>query len=181
MNKLWKVFSIVLLSSMLIFIFTACGGEIGDQEEGIEEEDSASEDSKDDNNEEIDEPVDENEGEESTEEEEAMDPNEFQGNHFTSEVEEDQAISNWIESKKYESGIHRYPDDENLYMIAAGERNTGGYSIRITEEKLNGEDLILYYKIHSPGPDDIVTQAITYPYLLIEIAEEVEEVDFIEQ
>lgn len=179
MNSSGKVLSILLLSTVLILGITACGGEVDDQEQALEEDHSSTDDAQDDNNDDVDESIDEKEEEESSKEEEIVDPNEIQGEYFTGDVEEDETLSNWIESKKYDSGVYQYPDDEKVYLIAAGERNTGGYSVHITKENPDGEELNLYYKIQAPGPDEMVTQAITYPYLLIKIREEVEEVNFI--
>ncbi|HBV99553.1 MAG TPA: hypothetical protein DEF36_21240 [Desulfotomaculum sp.] len=44
-----------------------------------------------------------------------------------------------------------------------GEKPTGGYSIKIVSIKKDGEKLNVTYSLKSPGPGDIVTQAITYP------------------
>jgi len=181
MNNVGKILSILLLSMVLVFSITACGGEINDQEEGLEEDYSSTDDSQDDNNKDKDESVDEKEEEDSSKEEEVVDPNDIQGEYFTGVVEEEQALSSWIESKKHKSGVYPYPDDEKVYLIAAGEQNTGGYSVYITKENLDGEDLNLHYNIQAPGPDEMVTQAITYPYLVIEVTVEVAEVNFIKQ
>jgi hypothetical protein len=187
MLKVGRIMRLLLLGTILFFTITACGGELNEQEDSLEEEDAGVEDSQEDeNNDEVDaseEETGEKEhgDEEQIGEEENMDSNEIQGEYFTKDVEVDDSLSNWIESKKYEPGVYQYPDDEKIYIIAAGERNTGGYSVVITEEILKGVDLNLYYKILTPGPNDMVTQAITYPYLLIKISGGIEEVDFIKQ
>lgn len=49
------------------------------------------------------------------------------------------------------------------FTLNWGEKSTGGYSITITETKVTGSELHVYYKTKSPGPDDMVTQAFTYP------------------
>ncbi len=49
------------------------------------------------------------------------------------------------------------------FTLSWGEKSTGGYSITITETKVVGSELQIYYKTKSPGPDDMVTQAFTYP------------------
>lgn len=147
----------------LILIISGCGTEVDEPEERFEDNDSASESYNDDEN----------------KEEEDMDKGD--GNYFLTDVEKDQPMENWIEDIKHEPGEYQYPENERIYLIAAGEQNTGGYSVQITEEEREGDDLTLYYRINAPGPDDIVTQAITYPYLLIEVAEGIEEVNFIKE
>jgi len=148
----------------LILIITACGAEVDEPEERFEDNDSASENYKDDDD---------------AKEEEDMDK--VDGNYFSQDVKEDEALKNWIEGKKHEEGEYQYPEDERIYMIAAGERNTGGYSVQIIGEERDGEDLTISYRINAPGPDDIVTQAITYPYLLVEVAEDIGEVSFMKK
>lgn len=49
------------------------------------------------------------------------------------------------------------------FTISWGEKKTGGYSITITETKVVGTELHIYFKTKAPGPDDMVTQAFTYP------------------
>ncbi len=170
MKGIIKSLGMLLLIVGLILSLTACGEEIDEPEERFEEEDSASEEENDNAKEEW-----ENQGKEG---EKHMESKEADGNYFTTEIERSQELSNWIESKKYEAGEYQYSENKRIFLIAAGEKNTGGYSIKVLEEKLDGEDLTLVYKILAPGPDDIVTQAITYPHLLIKVTEEVENVDF---
>jgi hypothetical protein len=55
-------------------------------------------------------------------------------------------------------------DKHDLVIVALGERNTGGYSIEITSIQLVGGELAVTGQATRPGPDDAVTQAITYPY-----------------
>lgn len=55
----------------------------------------------------------------------------------------------------------------NIYM---GQKNTGGYGIKVTDVRMD-EDKVLYIEVEtrSPGPEDIVTQAITYPMCSITV------------
>lgn len=48
-------------------------------------------------------------------------------------------------------------------VLSWGEKNTGGYSITVVRTELVGNELRVYCKLKSPGPDDMVTQAFTYP------------------
>lgn len=49
------------------------------------------------------------------------------------------------------------------FTLSWGEKKTGGYAITITETKIIGSELHVYFKTKAPGPEDIVTQAFTYP------------------
>lgn len=152
MKNLGKILGLFIISLSVILTITACGGDIEDP--GYSD------------------PVN---GDENN------DPVDMDNEYFQIVVNEDEPLQNWAEGNKTTAGEYQYPDDENIYMIAAGEQNTGGYSIEITEEELSEEILTITYTVRSPGPDDVVTQAISYPYLLIEVSEEVEEVNFVKE
>jgi hypothetical protein len=49
------------------------------------------------------------------------------------------------------------------FVLSWGEKKTGGYSITITDSKVVGTELQISYRTVSPGPDSMVTQALTYP------------------
>ena len=54
--------------------------------------------------------------------------------------------------------------NKQMVLVASlGELSTGGYSITISGAKLDKGVLKVSYKSKSPGPDEPVTQAITYP------------------
>ena len=56
-------------------------------------------------------------------------------------------------------------DDEYIYgvIIAAGEFNTGGYGIKISDIQYDGTEMTIIVTETAPGPMDMVTQAFTYP------------------
>jgi hypothetical protein len=54
-----------------------------------------------------------------------------------------------------------------VVVIFAGEKPTGGYSIEVKSLELKDKKLVVHWKLKAPGPDDIVTQAITYPELVL--------------
>lgn len=54
-------------------------------------------------------------------------------------------------------------DHSSEVTLSWGEKPTGGYSIKIKEVVIEGDRVKIYYTTTSPGPDDIVTQAFTYP------------------
>lgn len=61
--------------------------------------------------------------------------------------------------------------DDEIYVIATrGEKPTGGYTVQIDSiNQIKEEDktkLIVYTTFKDPKPGDIVTQVITYPYVV---------------
>ncbi|WZL72164.1 protease complex subunit PrcB family protein [Clostridiaceae bacterium 35-E11] len=61
--------------------------------------------------------------------------------------------------------------EDEIYVIATrGEKPTGGYTVQIDNiDKIKEEDktkLIVYTTFKDPQPGDIVTQVITYPYVV---------------
>lgn len=61
-------------------------------------------------------------------------------------------------------------DQHDLVIVALGEQNTGGYSVDITSIQLVGSELAIKGKATTPAADAIVTQALTYPYDAVIIA-----------
>jgi len=54
-----------------------------------------------------------------------------------------------------------------IIAIYAGEKPTGGYSIELKSLEVKDKKLVVHWNLKSPGPDDIVTQAITHPALVL--------------
>jgi hypothetical protein len=96
--------------------------------------------------------------------------------YVTSQMEKDifvlysKKIAEYNKSKEKQTS----PDDkinvskkiENEYLLITldwGEKPTGGYIIKILEAKQVGSTIEVKYMTKSPGPSDIVTQALTYP------------------
>lgn len=61
-----------------------------------------------------------------------------------------------------------------LIRVDAGQKNTGGYSVRVDEVRLAGKRIFVRAHVESPEPGSMVTQAITYPSVLIELQEQLE-------
>lgn len=62
--------------------------------------------------------------------------------------------------------------DDQIYVIATrGEKPTGGYAVQIDSiEKVKTEDqtkVVVYTTFKDPKPGDIVTQVITYPFIVV--------------
>ena len=61
-------------------------------------------------------------------------------------------------------------DSNDLVVLALGERNTGGYAIRINSILLEGTTLVVNGVATAPPADAATTQALTYPYAAALIA-----------
>lgn len=57
--------------------------------------------------------------------------------------------------------------------VTLGERPTGGYAINIRQIRRRKDDLIVVLKAVGPGPDDMVTQAITNPHHIVKLSEDI--------
>lgn len=59
--------------------------------------------------------------------------------------------------------------EEMIIGVFIGEKPTGGYDVEVIEVLDRKEHIELLLKIVEPGPDDIVTEAITSPYHIIKL------------
>lgn len=61
---------------------------------------------------------------------------------------------------------------EKIFLrIDAGRKNTGGYDVRIEDLKLVGSTIAIRVYVVPPAPGAMVTQAITYPSILVEFTD----------
>lgn len=60
-------------------------------------------------------------------------------------------------------------DDEVVLFYSAGQKNTGGYRVQITDLDRHGRHLHVTTTLVSPGPDCVVTQALTIPSVLARV------------
>lgn len=58
---------------------------------------------------------------------------------------------------------------ESVVVVALGERNTGGYSFRVTGVRREDSKLVVTVATSQPGPGDMVTMAFTQPFHIIKI------------
>ena len=70
-----------------------------------------------------------------------------------------------------------------VVAIFAGEKSTGGYSVRvdrITDDSSPGQPSsgTVHYRVIAPPPDAFVTQAFTYPYVIVRIERRFEQIRF---
>lgn len=75
-----------------------------------------------------------------------------------------------VNSLKKSRGYHFFAA-EKLLVVFMGERPTGGYQIMLKSLGKSGNALMVRTSEKSPGPTDLVTQAFTYPMLLIQLQE----------
>ncbi len=75
-----------------------------------------------------------------------------------------------LEVRRNKEGAYLFTDNgENYLAVFAGERNTGGYGIEITEVVLVDSELMVSVEMTEPGFDVVVTDALTYPMDLVEL------------
>jgi hypothetical protein len=73
-----------------------------------------------------------------------------------------------IEEKKQEAFKMTYSDKENLYIVVGyGEKQTGGFSITVDELYLTDNAIYINTNLTGPSKEDKVTQALTYPYVVV--------------
>lgn len=78
-------------------------------------------------------------------------------------------VALWLEENHADRGVYVLPAGQTTYLLIAwGEKPTGGFTVGVegAEHFLLG-GIRVTALLEEPGPDDIVTQALTYPYQLI--------------
>lgn len=78
------------------------------------------------------------------------------------------AVRQWKDENARRLGTHTRDEGNRTYVLVAwGEKRTGGYAVRIEEiARGRGGDVVVV-RLTAPGPDQMVTQAITYPSDLV--------------
>lgn len=74
-------------------------------------------------------------------------------------------------------------ETNTVVAISAGRRPTGGYSLqvtKVTEDSRPGEPsrAAVHYRVLSPPPDTVVTQALTYPCIVIRVEKKFARLNF---
>lgn len=66
-------------------------------------------------------------------------------------------------------GYYYWLDENNIFtlLIAMGEKTTGGYAIEVMSIEDNEGKTVVLVKETGPEKDQMVTQAITYPYIIV--------------
>lgn len=84
------------------------------------------------------------------------------------EVDQPEQLKTMIEEKKVQPMKLSYSDGEFVYIVAGyGEQNSGGFSIQVNE--LYETENAIYFDTTLLGPNegDAVSQALTYPYVVV--------------
>lgn len=75
-----------------------------------------------------------------------------------------------IEEKKAEPFKLTFSNTDYLYIVTGyGEQPTGGYSITVDDLYLTKNAIYFNTSLLGPPKDEVVTQAITYPYIVVKI------------
>lgn len=107
-------------------------------------------------------------------------PTEFDYELIEEDAIEDEAAKNWYQENKedYGSYTHSVSEQEKYLLVSAGERRTGGYSLEIEGVNELNQMITFNIALNEPSAEDMVTQALTYPNLLVKItANEIFEVE----
>lgn len=90
--------------------------------------------------------------------------------NITHEIVNNKELSKWVSENHTTKGVYlKNYNNENYILIAAGECNTGGYSINLN--KLYAKEDILYVdaEVQAPSANVGVTDALTYPHLILQL------------
>lgn len=74
------------------------------------------------------------------------------------------SLAAWASSTgQVPGGVAQYEGGYLYVMVTGGQRPTGGYSVAIHSVQVEGQTVRVTASLHSPAPDQMVTQALTYP------------------
>lgn len=75
-----------------------------------------------------------------------------------------------IDEKKEKPFRLHYSNNESLYIVVGyGKQNSGGYSIAVEELFLTNNAIYIDTNLIGPSQDDLVTQGVTYPYIVVKL------------
>ncbi len=75
-----------------------------------------------------------------------------------------------IDEKKENPFRMHYSNKESLYIVVGyGKQNSGGYSISVEELFLTDNAIYFDTNLIGPSQDDLVTQGVTYPYIVVKL------------
>ncbi len=75
-----------------------------------------------------------------------------------------------LEEKKAAPFRMTYTDDGYLYIcIGYGQQETGGYSITVNELYETANGVYVDTMLTGPGPEEEVSQAISYPFIVLKL------------
>lgn len=75
-----------------------------------------------------------------------------------------------IDEKKERPFKMTYSNKDNLYIVVGyGKQNSGGYSIAVEELYLTKNAIYINTNLIGPSKEDMVSQGITYPYVVVKL------------
>ncbi len=75
-----------------------------------------------------------------------------------------------IDEKKENPFKLSYSNKDNLYIVVGyGKQNSGGYSISVEQLYLTSNAIYIDTNLIGPSKDDLVTQGVTYPYIVVKL------------
>lgn len=75
-----------------------------------------------------------------------------------------------IDEKKETPFRLHYSNKDYLYIVVGyGKQNSGGYSIAVEELFLTDNAIYIDTNLIGPSKDDLVTQGVTYPYVVVKL------------
>lgn len=81
-----------------------------------------------------------------------------------------QELMDIINEKKAEPFKLTFSNTENLYIVVGyGKQPSGGYSIAVEDLYLTDNAIVIDTNLIGPSEGDLVTQAITYPYVVVKL------------
>lgn len=80
-------------------------------------------------------------------------------------------LEKWYEANVTGNGVYFINDGKTVYILAgAGMKPTGGYSVSINKIELSeNQAAVVEAFVTGPSPDEMVTQAVTYPCALVRV------------
>lgn len=74
-------------------------------------------------------------------------------------------------AKSYVQGLLKVPpisfDSQMLLIIQGGECRSGGFNVVFKSSEIKANKLLVHWQLQTPPPDAFVTQALTYPALIV--------------
>lgn len=75
-----------------------------------------------------------------------------------------------IDEKKEKPFKLTYTNKDNLYIVVGyGRQNSGGYSIAVEELYLTSNAIYIDTNLIGPTQEDVATQGVTYPYVVVKL------------
>ena len=93
------------------------------------------------------------------------------------DLDEDMARKRWRINKR--KGICCIDEENSIVLISVGERPTGGYAVVPVVKKQQDQILVGVFE-NEPSEDDVVTEAISYPYVIIKVYDDVSNITLVQ-